>query len=269
MIVTSAGLALAAAGIGAYSAWALQPTLAAVEMPESFLAAPRGAWVAEVAKMRHRPSFYPLLLVDPASGRSLALPSYGNGEFWLPVTFAADGRSFLALHPLATRYGRSEVQWVDLTAGDGPRLTNTGIVVTQPGQSALFALGDRLAVAQPTRLEAWSAQGAQLLAAAALPAARMVGAQTLRFAGDELRLARVVYTLDGRTLLQRFALSLRGDHRLRRGADAVLDDSTFGLAMSADGEQVLVTSGLQGRGGLALYRFDAAAPACCCRATRR
>jgi len=253
------GLALASGAVAAYAAWVLHPGAADVWSIDAVVAAPAGSWVATAVNVRHRPSYEPWMLFDTASGRAMTLGAeLARGESFVEPAFAPDGQSVVWLRPGARAIGgQGEVEWTDLR-GARPRTLDTGVAVDDAWQATLLPDGDRLAVAQRDRLAAWDERGRRLLAAMALPR-EDTRWSVIRFAGDRLRLARFFWRQE-ELVLERFELAL-GDRRAMRIPDLLLGDVAPGaLAFSADGERLLVTHGLQGRGGVETLPFAGSAP---------
>jgi hypothetical protein len=250
-VATSVGLLAAASALAGFGAWVVRFDLRDVTQLERCEAAPAGSWTTCVATLRHRPSYRPALLFDTATGTMLPLgaavpPRVDLPGFAAPITFAADGRSVVWARPDGHPFmSPGELVWVEL-AGT-PRTVGTGIRVA-PWNTTVELAGERLAVAEPERLAVWGERGRRLLAAARLPRGR--GAAQLRWLGD------------GRVRLLR--LSGDGDEPQLEGWD--LDPSTSRLtalprrsvrwpselALSADGERLLLAHGLGGRAGVEL-----------------
>jgi hypothetical protein len=252
----AAGLLVAALAAVVFTRWALAVDAADLRRVAAVIPAPAGPWIAVGGELRLRPSYAPWLLVDPTTGRSLPLsagfhhPAAIGYEAASTVVFAADGRSAAWMRPRGGRFaGPRELMWLDLQPG--PRLVPTGIAVASGWQTALLPEGGRLAVAEPTRLAAWSDDGRRLLAAAKLPPTQPSWPQLRWVTPDRLRLARIANSTDEAPRLQVWDLEV-GARRLDARLDRPLATTLTAMALSSDGARLLLVHGMTGRGGVTL-----------------
>lgn len=253
-VAAGAGLLAASLAVAGFARWVVAVDAGDLTRVWQVAPAPTGPWVTVVGSLRHRPSYTPWMLIDTAGGTSLrlspGLPGVTTIDLPPPVAFAADGgavwlrpRGHVAASP-------SELMRVEL--GSRPRLVATGIEVASPWGVAVLPAGDRIVVAEPSRLSVWDESGRRLLAAGELPRARAQW-QELRMVGpDSARLVRLIYSDNG-TRLQAWDLEARA-RRLHPLVDQqlVAPESMPALALSADGSRLLLVSGRGGRGGVSL-----------------
>ncbi len=250
------GLLVAALAAVGFTRWTLAVEPEDLTAVHGVTAAPSGPWVSVVGEVRLRPSYAPWLLTDPTTGRALRLAPALYHPFEpaaaSPVAFTADGRAGVWKRPQGGRFwGPCELDWIEL--GSPVRLVPTGIEVESSWETELLPLGDRLAVAEPSRLAVWSQQGRRLLAAAELPRAQPHWQRLSWLAPERLRLVRIANAAPGEApWLQAWDLEVAARRltvRFERPLDA---DAAGGAALSADGARLLLVRGFTGAGGVSL-----------------
>jgi hypothetical protein len=167
------------------------------------------------------------------------------------VAFAPDGQSGVWKRPQGGRFwGPCELTWIEL--GSPARLVPTGIEVEGSWQTELLPDGDRLAVAEPSRLAVWSEQGRRLLAAAELPRAQPHWQRLSWVAPQRLRLARIAADPGDAPWLQAWDLDVAARRLTARFVRPLDADPAGGAALSADGTRLLLVRGFTGAGGVSL-----------------
>jgi hypothetical protein len=249
-VASAAGLLMMTLALCGAARWVLHPTRADVVALDKVWPEPAGGWVAGVARLAHRPSFTPWVLLDERGGfRVLAGDTSSFSRAPQPV-FAADGRlaAWKRLTGWLERF--EEVGFLALGEGEAQPLPAT-LRVQWRAQLALSADGSLLAVREGRRLSLLTVEGMQVLAAADLPG-EGTASEAMWIAERELRLARAVQTPAGWDLQLR---RLSAERRLTVAPPRPLVSGAewAPLFVSPAGDGILVVRGYRGTGAVSLY----------------